>query len=286
MRRVVVGYDDFAFGHRAIARFGTSHEQAADDLFISDGAPTAAHSVPGVGRVFGVAIAPESEVRSCEILAQEGGRIPVYEGRPSCVRRRIDDCGSLVIDALEAHDGTLVLICAETPDECDALPWTEVLNHRTAAFQYNSATANYRAFALPQSPTSQAQWSATVPATAESRANQIWVSGKYVDDGTTTSGDHTLDWSLVWLRRRPLHAGGGDVLPTPIWQETDPVGGAASGSVTVSGNTPYTSVSGNYCRIIAPSPGLRGVLIAVTSASSEPDQAARTLHRITCGRGM
>lgn len=281
MKRLVVGFNSYKFGHRAIVRDGTS-QPAGVGIFAAV-APTDPYTAKAIGPIYGVSIGPESEVRGVDVLPPNGGRLPVWEGAAARVRKRIDQCGSLIIDALDPHDGTLVLYCAESPEECDALPVAEVATHRSLWMQYNSATATQRAMAYPRGQT-QGQWGTTTPSTAESRMNNVGVTGAYTDDGTTTDGDHTIEFTIVGLARHPEHVGGGAVSAglVPTWQKDTPGGGASAGAVTVSGNTDNAW----YARLIGPTPGIRGVVVAVTTASSEGNTAARTLHQIQVSRGV
>ena len=251
--------------------------QAGADAFLTS-FPAAAdpYRQSGVGRVCGLAIAPESEVRSCLVLPPRGLALPVYQGQPLCEPEHgLDDCGKLIIDALDPHDGALVLYVAETPEECAHLPQAFARGPSTMWVQYNSATAQFRAMSLPNPESFFTQ--AWTGAQVDSPANYVGavLSWFYEDDGTTTAGDHVLSAQMVELRRDPPGTiGGGRINPVPQWAKDAATSNIAANSGG-AGQRHFDGPGGRRC-----------VVVLSTTASSETDQAARTLFRFQLSRAQ
>lgn len=122
MKTLVVTPDVYRFGRRVLLRDGGPPTWVAlVETELSGGFGPAPHGTERgvlrrhVGRVYGAAVHPDSEVRGCVV----NGR-PCVEGAP--IVCRADDQGHVELDAYDATDGVLVLALAESEAELAALP--------------------------------------------------------------------------------------------------------------------------------------------------------------------
>ena len=123
---------------------------------------------------------------------------------------------------------------------------------------------------MPSGGTSSSTW--------EPRSFSTTITGGYVDDGTNTDGDHTIEFSGVELDGDSEAVRLGRQEETPTWQAT-----SVTGAVAISGG--QTNLD-KYGAVIESPFGRRGAIVAVTTASQEGVATARTLHRINIWRNL